>query len=389
VGEYVVEFCQDQHGSRFVQQKLMDLDQAEILRLLEQMQPQMLQLMTDVFGNYVIQKVLERGQRLPSEEVCRRVAQELLGHVGTLSLGMYGCRVVQKALEVLPLAVQTELVAELAVDGTVMRCVRDQNGNHVIQKCVECIHPSTTIDFIIEVVRADPAGLSEHAYGCRIVQRVLEHCDIAAAKSSITDDLLAAVIRLSENQFGNYVIQHLLDYGSEEIRQAVIQELEGQVVLLSSHKFASNVVEKCLQHATPQQRHDMVALALGDGPEVLQQMMKDQYGNYVVQKMLDECEDSQWHILMDRIQAHLTQLKKFTYGKHILARVEKLLNSGKNRQRAAAADAAIDNSLPQLASNSTITQEAETSQEALTGVTELHAIERLQINADDQSRAGN
>jgi hypothetical protein len=41
-----------------------------------------------------------------------------------LSLQMYGCRVVQKALEVLDTDAQCGLVAEL--DGAVMKCVRDQ-----------------------------------------------------------------------------------------------------------------------------------------------------------------------------------------------------------------------------------------------------------------------
>ena len=50
--------------------------------------------------------------------------QVLRGQVLTLSLQMYGCRVVQKALEVLGVDAQCALVAEL--DGNVMRCVRDQ-----------------------------------------------------------------------------------------------------------------------------------------------------------------------------------------------------------------------------------------------------------------------
>lgn len=44
-----------------------------------------------------------------------------------MSLQMYGCRVVQKALEVGTLAQRRALAAELETH--VMRCVRDQNGN--------------------------------------------------------------------------------------------------------------------------------------------------------------------------------------------------------------------------------------------------------------------
>jgi pumilio RNA-binding family len=56
----------------------------------------------------------------------------LLLQVLSLSLQLYSCRVIQKALEVLPLEQKIGMVAEL--DGALMRCVRDQNGNHVIQK---------------------------------------------------------------------------------------------------------------------------------------------------------------------------------------------------------------------------------------------------------------
>jgi len=34
---------------------------------------------------------------------------------------------------------QVEIAKEL--DGNVLKCVKDQNGNHVVQKCIECIDP--------------------------------------------------------------------------------------------------------------------------------------------------------------------------------------------------------------------------------------------------------
>lgn len=72
-----------------------------------------------------------------------------------------------QALEVIEVDQKTELVLEL--DGHVMRCVRDQNGNHVIQKCIECVPPEK-IDFIISAFRGQVAALSTHPYGCRVIQ---------------------------------------------------------------------------------------------------------------------------------------------------------------------------------------------------------------------------
>lgn len=48
----------DQYGSRFIQQKLETATVDEKNMVFDEIMPQALSLMTDVFGNYVIQKVI-------------------------------------------------------------------------------------------------------------------------------------------------------------------------------------------------------------------------------------------------------------------------------------------------------------------------------------------
>lgn len=55
----------------------------------------------------------------------------------------------------------------------------------------------------------------------------------------------------------------------------------------------------------------------------LQVMMKDQYANYVVQKMIDVSEPTQRKTLLQKIRPHVNSLRKYTYGKHIIAKLEK------------------------------------------------------------------
>lgn len=44
-------------------------------------------------------------------------------------------------------SLQSDIVREL--DGHVLKCVKDQNGNHVVQKCIECVQPQA-LQFIID-----------------------------------------------------------------------------------------------------------------------------------------------------------------------------------------------------------------------------------------------
>ncbi|AQK79432.1 pumilio homolog 1 [Zea mays] len=326
IAGHVVEFSADQYGSRFIQQKLETASTEEKDMVFSEIMPQALTLMTDVFGNYVVQKFFEHGSTAQIKEL----AGQLIGRVLALSLQMYGCRVIQKAIEVVDLDLQTKMVAEL--EGHVMRCVRDQNGNHVIQKCIECI-PQHAIEFIVSTFYGQVVMLSTHPYGCRVIQRVLEHCDDPKTQQIMMDEILQSVCLLAQDQYGNYVVQHVLEHGKPHERSAIIEKLIGQVVQMSQQKFASNVIEKCLAFGNPVERQVLIGEMLGSTSESepLEVMMKDQFANYVVQKVLETCDDQQREMILTRIKTHLNTLKKYTYGKHIVARVEKLVAAGEKR----------------------------------------------------------
>ncbi|XP_075673120.1 pumilio homolog 6, chloroplastic-like [Castanea sativa] len=316
---HIVEFSADQHGSRFIQQKLENCTGEEKASVFKEVLPHASKLMTDVFGNYVIQKFFEYG----SPEQRKELANQLTGQVLPLSLQMYGCRVIQKALEVIEPEQKAQLVREL--DGHVMRCVRDQNGNHVIQKCIESV-PTEKIGFIISAFRGQVAMLSMHPYGCRVIQRVLEHCTNELQCQFIVDEILESVCTLAQDQYGNYVTQHVLERGKPHERSQIISKLSGHIVQLSQHKFASNVIEKCLEYGGPTERELLIGEIFGhnEGTDNLLTMMKDQFANYVVQKILEICSDNQRAVLLARVRVHAHALKKYTYGKHIVARFELL-----------------------------------------------------------------
>lgn len=46
------------------------------------------------------------------------------------------------------------------------------------------------------------------------------------------------VCRLLQDQYGNYVIQHVLEHGRPEDKSKIVAEVRGKVLVLSQHKFA-------------------------------------------------------------------------------------------------------------------------------------------------------
>ncbi|OQV25859.1 Pumilio-like protein 2 [Hypsibius exemplaris] len=314
---HIVEFSQDQHGSRFIQQKLERATLHEKQIVYNEILPTVLHLMQDVFSNYVVQKFLELG----SPEQKQNLGSMIVKSVLPLSLQMYGCRVVQKALEVISKDQQREIVMQL--EGNVVKLVKDQNGNHVIQKAIECVPPDL-ISFICKSITGQVYSLSTHPYGCRVIQRILEHCTDDQTRP-ILEELYHRIDELIVNEYGNYVIQHIIEHGKPDDRSRCIDSCRGKIVHLSQHKFASNVIEKCVLNSNRLQRVQIVEeICTVDGMQSqLFQMMKDPFANYVVQKLLDIAEPPQRKLLLQNIKPHVAQLRKLSYGKHILAKLEK------------------------------------------------------------------
>ncbi|WQF75683.1 Putative armadillo-like helical, pumilio domain-containing protein [Colletotrichum destructivum] len=316
---HVVEFSGDQHGSRFIQQKLETANSDEKDQVFREIEPNAIQLMKDVFGNYVIQKFFEHGNQVQKKVL----ASQMKGKVVDLSMQMYACRVVQKALEHVLVEQQAELVKELEPE--ILKVVKDQNGNHVVQKIIELV-PRQYIDFVMDSFRGQVSQLAAHMYACRVIQRMLEY-GTEQDKETILAELHSSTQVLITDQYGNYVVQHIIEHGKSEDRSRIIQLVIAQLVTLSKHKFASNVVEKCIQYGTAEERkgiREQIISHAADGTSSLQLMMKDQYGNYVIQKLLNQLEGAEREAFVEEMRPQFNTLRKTSTSRQ-LAAIDRLI----------------------------------------------------------------
>lgn len=309
---HAIEFTKDQHGSRFIQQKLPEASDEEKETIFNEIWEISYDLMTDVFGNYVIQKYFEYGNNTQKQVLL----ESMIGHIHELSLQMYGCRVVQRALEAIETEGQLRIIEELK--DHILVCCKDQNGNHVIQKSIERIKPFSRIRFILTSLDTQIYHLSTHPYGCRVIQRLLEFSDEDDQKM-ILGQLNNFLYYLILDQYGNYVIQHILENGTNEEKEPILEIVLGSVVQFSKHKFASNVIEKCIKFGDLNQRKRILhEVMLGnedidggddspiDDNSPLALMVKDQFGNYVIQKLVEAFDGQERKLLIVKIKKCLS-----------------------------------------------------------------------------------
>lgn len=308
---HIVEFCMDQHGSRFAQEQLDRATRAQIDWVFEEVRPSAKALTSDVFGNYVVQKIFDYG----NAEQRLSLAQDIRGNVVHLSLGTYGCRVVQKALDYVPEWLRLELAKEL--HGHVLELVQDQNANHVVQKLLSVVQDTEAVRFVSDTFRGRVLELGAHCYSCRVLQRVFERCGEAQARP-LLEELHAGSDKLAMDQYGNYVIQWILQKGLPQDKNRVVESVSGNVLAWSRHKFASNVVEQVVRAADSHQRRHLASEILqevstpsaGSSDVAANLMLQDAYANYVLQRFLELCDHDQKMALVDTLQPRLAALRK-------------------------------------------------------------------------------
>ncbi|KAG7092474.1 hypothetical protein E1B28_008826 [Marasmius oreades] len=319
---HIVEFSGDQHGSRFIQQKLETASSEDKQVVFDEIVPNnTLQLIQDVFGNYVIQKIFEHGTQVQKT----RLANAMEGHVFPLSMQMYGCRVVQKAIEYILPNQQAGFVREL--EPHIQDCVRHPHGNHVIQKLIERVSPERLV--FVDNFRGSVMDLATNSYGCRVLQRCLEHLpyDMVAP---LLEELHRRSVQLMTDQYGNYVIQFIIEHGKPQDRVLVISNLRGHLLELARHKFASNVCEKALQASDTGTRRALVDELLvpkHEGATPVASMMKDQFGNYVLQRAVVVADSDQRDLLIGLIRTQIPAMRRYSsaYNKHLLS-IERLID---------------------------------------------------------------
>jgi len=196
-------------------------------------------LFVDPFGNYLCQKLLEFCGDEQRTIIVENVAPELVN----ISLNMHGTRAVQKMIEFLSTPQQIAIVV-VALNPSVVTLIKDLNGNHVIQKCLNRF-ASEDNQFIYNAISAHCVEVATHRHGCCVLQRCIDHASVSQ-KIQLVREITYNALTLVQDPYGNYVVQYVLDLADSRFTDALIRRFISNVCVLSVQKFSSNVMEKVI-----------------------------------------------------------------------------------------------------------------------------------------------
>ncbi|OAG11068.1 ARM repeat-containing protein [Paraphaeosphaeria sporulosa] len=309
----IYTLCKDQHGCRFLQKKLEEKDPENVQIIFEETAPHVVELMTDPFGNYLCQKLLEFSTDEQRNTLVRNAAPSLV----SIALNQHGTRALQKMIEFISTPEQIQVIIN-ALSGEVVALIQDLNGNHVIQKCLNHLK-SEDAQFIFDAVGDNCVAVGTHRHGCCVLQRCIDHAS-GYQKVQLVRQITANSFNLVQDPFGNYVVQYILDLNEMSFTTPLCLNFQGHIAELSKQKFSSNVIEKCVRCADMDTKAVMIHEMMQE--EELEKLMRDSYGNYVIQTALEFAPAELCIHLIEAMRPILPGIRQTPYGRRIQSKVQ-------------------------------------------------------------------
>ena len=193
-------------------------------------------------------------------------AAELRGRVWSLAQTAHGTWVVQNALDtVSDDSSRLQLVHELK--SHTWEALRCPHANHVLQKCVTTVRASAAQFIVDELLAPGPGAIvwaAKHQYGCRVVQRILEHLS-APQVAEVVQELAVESAKLSKHTYGNYAIRSLLEHYPGEAHRTVSLAIGLDIETTMRSRYGSAVVADALIWGAEEDQLALAHALVADG----------------------------------------------------------------------------------------------------------------------------
>ena len=271
--------CKNQTGCRFLQRKIDENPKISSELIYPVISNKIRELTLDSFGNYFIQKIIEK---LTTNQINEILNNQISENFLEICLNPHGTRVIQKLLERIYNNQYLLNIFNNLLIPNLLEIVLNPNSTHIIIKYISLVkYPKN--ETVVNFIKQNLFSVATHKHSCCTLQKVIESVD-PNQKKILLISLAQISNMLFNDQYGNYAAQFALSLDDKEANQIIVRNYIIDFKNNTSHKFSSNVFEKCLQHCDFETKQ-MIIKSLCNY-ESVRSLLYDMYGNYVLQQTM-------------------------------------------------------------------------------------------------------
>jgi hypothetical protein len=313
----------DQKNSKYIQKKIEEKSPEFLYKLYEQMKNNLFDIMTDQYGNYVIQKFVENCDKKLILKMLQKLSQNINNKtLYEISVNNYGTRPLQKMLENLPsnLSQQDINIILNIAKGNVLNLIKDINGNRVFQSIIQNIKNKEVLSPIYKEMNENLTEIIKTKSGCCVFAKVL--LNVTENDLNIMVDIIFnSINQFINDEFGNISLKRIIKLNNENYNEKIFSYIKDNISQLSCQKFSSNVIEACIDNTTSLKKKTIEKLI--ENENNINDLILDQFGNYIVQNALQHAEEKEFNIIIQHIKENEKKLKQSQHGKIVFEKLMK------------------------------------------------------------------
>mmetsp|Transcript_136268 Transcript_136268/g.339807 ORF Transcript_136268/g.339807 Transcript_136268/m.339807 type:complete len:430 (+) Transcript_136268:52-1341(+) len=227
------------------------------------------------------------------------------GHVWTGARDPSGSLLLQAVWEG-PLSSEDQKAFIAEFRGHVAEGLRCPNANYLLQKVISSCDHDLLWPIINEITgkgHRSVAHVACHKYGCRIIQRLIEHCP-GEQMRSLVEILFEEFLDISRHAYGNFVVQNLLQHLAQDQRSRLVELVEKHVLELASHQHGCAVLGAALEHGDLADKCRLAEMVLEDSDQV-SFMAGTKHGRSIITNLLHALDGTGCRRLLALLEGNL------------------------------------------------------------------------------------
>jgi len=298
-----------QNGCRYLQNII--LKKPELIRniFFPKFLEHIKELSNGQFSNYLIKKTFQ----FLSEDLILKLIQALKPIMEQIGTNQYGTRVLQDLIDYL-----TSEKLFISFVNIILPYVKiliiDLNGSHIIYKLI--MTKNKYVKIIENIICLQVKDIAITRKGCNFLKKYFEFSN-EKDLINIKNNILKNLNEIITDQYGNYVIQSILAKEGSPLEEDFIKEISKNIVFYSNNKFSSNAVEKCFENT----KMKNIVLNQFLQPEIFENIIMDEFGNYVIQKAIAKADIKRKKIMFQLLKPLVPNLKNKYFGQRLISRL--------------------------------------------------------------------
>ena len=260
-------------------------------------------------GNYFCNdlfKVCNKNQRII-------ILKEISSSISDNCVDEYGTHPIQTLIELSECEEEYKLILLSFNYNKILNASLNSNGSYVIQKIIVNIPEIYRMEFNLMFLKF-LSILSMDMYGVCTVKKFIGYTKNELLIRQILNIILTNFVNISENQYGNYLIQYLLEYWWNKNEGTFLKKLcISKFHILAANHFSSYICDLFIKLSSYDEKKLLMSILIKD--RTLAYFNNNNSGNIIINKLMTALKNSKEgnekkHIPLSLNNANSFNLKK-------------------------------------------------------------------------------